>query len=48
MEAGAPLPTTVPGIDHTANIHLRWGNREERPEEGEMDNRQKAHREKTK
>ena len=34
MAAGAPLPTTVSGIDHTANIHLRWGYREERPRRG--------------
>lgn len=31
LEVGAPLPITGPGIDHTANIHLRWGYREERP-----------------
>jgi len=34
LAAGAPLPITVPGIDHTANIHLRWGYKEERPRRG--------------
>lgn len=51
MEARAPLPTPVSGIEHSVSVHLRLGRGEDRwggaGVGGQADNRRELSREKT-